>query len=244
MKLFKQQSWFYGLNQVNINNLLLCYEDDSRILGLFKNKRICWKIDLLCFDLLTRPKMPFKVMHRKEVTHSNGSYERKSRGRKLADEMGRGKKKSHDTLIDWRTGREWPLNCMAVISAWWRLNIRFQRSRGRSSVRWTIIYLSQDRTQASWVAASWRRNVVGKATPGRRGLGALMSWGLEKMMIRCRKESHHPAEWPLDLRLSIKRTRRTQRDGHNSGVKILQFMFGLQFPLTRKPWVTLFEPLQ
>ena len=32
-------------------------------------------------------------MHRKEVTHSNGSYEGKSRGRKLADEMGRGKKK-------------------------------------------------------------------------------------------------------------------------------------------------------
>ena len=31
-------------------------------------------------------------MHRKEVTHSCGSYERKSRGRKLADEMGRGKK--------------------------------------------------------------------------------------------------------------------------------------------------------
>ena len=30
-------------------------------------------------------------MHRKEVTHSGGSYERKSRGRKLADEMGRGK---------------------------------------------------------------------------------------------------------------------------------------------------------
>ena len=47
---------------------------------------------LLCFDLLTRPKMPFKVMHRKEVTHSGGSYERKLRGRKLADEMGRGKK--------------------------------------------------------------------------------------------------------------------------------------------------------
>ena len=42
--------------------------------------------------------MPFKVMHRKEVTHSNGSYERKSRGRKLADEMGRAKKNSHGTL--------------------------------------------------------------------------------------------------------------------------------------------------
>ena len=47
----------------------------------------------------TRPKMPFKVMHRKELTHSDGSYERKSHGRKLADEMGRAKK-SHDTLID------------------------------------------------------------------------------------------------------------------------------------------------
>ena len=31
-------------------------------------------------------------MHRKEVTHSDGSYERKSRGQKFADEMGRGKK--------------------------------------------------------------------------------------------------------------------------------------------------------
>ena len=60
----------------------------------------------LCFDPLTRPKMPFKVIHRKEVTHSNGSYERKSRGRKLADEIGRGKKKSHYTLIDKRIGRE------------------------------------------------------------------------------------------------------------------------------------------
>ena len=47
---------------------------------------------LLYFDLLTRPKMPFKVMHRKEVTYSNGSYERKSHGRKLADEMGRARK--------------------------------------------------------------------------------------------------------------------------------------------------------
>ena len=31
-------------------------------------------------------------MHQKEVIHSNGSYVRKSRGRKLADEMGRAKR--------------------------------------------------------------------------------------------------------------------------------------------------------
>ena len=48
-------------------------------------------------------------------------------------------KKSHDTLIDWRTGREWPLNCMTVISTWLRLNIRFKRSSGRSCGLWIII---------------------------------------------------------------------------------------------------------
>ena len=37
------------------------------------------------------------------------------------------KKKSHYTLIDWRTGREWPLNCMTVISARWRSHRLFQR---------------------------------------------------------------------------------------------------------------------
>ena len=37
-------------------------------------------------------------MHRKEVTYSNGSYKRKSRGWKLADEMGRGKN-YHGTLM-------------------------------------------------------------------------------------------------------------------------------------------------
>ena len=61
---------------------------------------------LLYFDLRPGQKCHSKVMHRKEVTHSNGIYERKSRGQKLADEMGWGKKNSHGTLIDWCTGRE------------------------------------------------------------------------------------------------------------------------------------------
>ena len=50
------------------------------------------KILMLYFDLWPSQKCHSKVMHQKEVTHSSGSYERKSRGRKLADEMGRGKK--------------------------------------------------------------------------------------------------------------------------------------------------------
>ena len=134
----------------NLNNPFSCWApfiyhsnswyDDDRYKMLIRIHRSFLKRSInimLYFDLLTRPKMPFKVMQRKEVIHSNGSYERKSRGRKLADEMRQGK--AHDALIDWCTGREWPVNCMTVISAWWRLNIRFQRSSGRSCRRWTII---------------------------------------------------------------------------------------------------------
>ena len=121
-----------------------------------KNYKWLLECIIVIFWPSTRPKMPFKVMHRKEVTHSNGSYERKSRGRKLANEMGQAKK-SHDTLIDWRTGREWSLNCMTVISAWRRSNMRFQRSSRRLSGRWTIIYLSQDRSQESRVGVGVRR---------------------------------------------------------------------------------------
>ena len=68
-----------------------------------------------CYVLTFWPgqKCHSKVMHRKEVTHSNGSYERKSRGRKLADEMGRAKKKFPWYTTEWCTGREWPLNCMS-----------------------------------------------------------------------------------------------------------------------------------
>ena len=54
---------------------------------------------------------------------------------------------------------------------------------------------SSGQSQLSGVADSWRRDVVRKATSGRRGLEALMSWGPEKMLIRYNKESQHPAEW-------------------------------------------------
>ena len=69
-------------------------------------------------------------MHQKEVTHSDGSYERKSRRRVWLTKWDK-IKKSHDTLIDWCPGREWPVNCMTVISAWWRSNMPFQRLSGR-----------------------------------------------------------------------------------------------------------------
>ena len=84
---------------------------------------------MLYIDL--RPGQPChsKVMHWKEVTHSDGSYGKKSRRRAwltIWDKL-----KSQCTVIDWCTGREWPVNCMKVISARWQLNMPFQRLSGR-----------------------------------------------------------------------------------------------------------------
>ena len=62
------------------------------------------------------------------------------------------------------------------------------------------------------------------------------------MLIRCNKESQHLAVGPKPPVEQPQRTRKTQRDSHNSGVKILQFMFGLQLPLTCNPWTTLSNP--
>ena len=69
-----------------------------------------------------------------------------------------------------------------------------------------------------------------------KGLGALMSWGSEKMLMRCSKESHDPAEWtpgpPVEHQENEKDTTLT---AIRMGIKILQFLFGFQLPLTRKP---------
>ena len=65
------------------------------------------------------------------------------------------------------------------------------------------------------------------------------------MLIRCSKESHHPAEWDSGPPVEhLENEKDTTLTAIRVGVKIFQFLFGLQLPLTRKPQVTLFEPLQ
>ena len=83
---------------------------------------------------------------------------------------------------------------------------------------------STSQGSCSRVGVGEGRDVVGKATFGRGGpREALMSWGPEKMLIRCNEESHHPAEWALGLRLSSPGEReRHNADSHNFGVKIFQ----------------------
>ena len=132
---------------------------------------------LLYFGLWPWQKCHSKVMHRKEVTHSNGSYERKSRGRKLAYEMGRGKK------FPWYT--HWLMHrkrgtCELQDSYFRLMTIKHAISKIEWAIEWTLnYYITQSRQKSRQFEFQWqlqleigqgyRRDVVGKATPGRGG---------------------------------------------------------------------------
>ena len=108
-------------------------------------------------------------MHRKEVTHSNGSYERKSRGRKLADEMGRAKK------FPWYTRRlmhRKRVTCEMHDCYFRLMSIKHSISKIEWAIEWALNYhITQSRRKSSASSSSSRsgRDVVGKTTPGRGG---------------------------------------------------------------------------
>ena len=62
------------------------------------------------------------------------------------------------------------------------------------------------------------------------------------MLIRCSKESQHPAERTPGPPVEHQENEKDNVDGHKNGSQNISVLFGLQLPLTRKPWVTLFEP--
>ena len=117
------------------------------------------------------------------------------------------------------------------------------------AIEWALNYYitqlsSSSSCSFSRVGVGGRRGVVGKATPGQRGpREPWLNWALEKMLIRCSKESQYPAEWtpgpPVEHQENEKDTTLT---AIKVGVKMLQFLFGLQLPLTRKPWITFSNP--
>ena len=108
-------------------------------------------------------------MHRKEVTHSNGSYERKSRGRKLADEMGRAKK------FPWYTHRlmhRKRVTCELHDSYFHLMTIKHSISKIEWAIVWALnYYITQSRRKASASSSSSRSGTRcgGKATPGLGG---------------------------------------------------------------------------
>ena len=116
------------------------------------------------------------------MTHSNGSYERKSRGRKLADEMGRSRK---IPMVHYRVMPRKRVTSELHDSYFRLMTIKHSISKIEWASNDYIIHLSST-SQSSWqwqgqlavelkIGRSYRRNVVGKATSGRRGLWALMS---------------------------------------------------------------------
>ena len=121
----------------------------------------------------TRPKMPFKVMHRKEVTNSNGSYERKSR--------------RWARLIIWDKVKI-PLQSDAPEESdlWtaWQLfphdddHTCHSKDRVGDRVGVELLYNSvKTEVRQLEIGQSYRRDVVGKATPGRRGSGPPIELG-------------------------------------------------------------------
>ena len=85
-------------------------------------------------------------MHRKEVTHSNGSYERKSRGQKLADEMGQGKK------FPWYTHRlthRKRVTCELHDSYFLLMTIKHAISKIEWAIEWALnYYITQSRQKS------------------------------------------------------------------------------------------------
>ena len=93
---------------------------------------------VVIFWLSPRPKNTIPRWYTGRKWHiPMASNRKRSRGRIKAYDMGQGE--GPIVPLQWCTGRELPLNCITVISAWWRLNIRFQRSSRRSCGRWVII---------------------------------------------------------------------------------------------------------
>ena len=133
----------------------------------------------LCYILTFWPgqKCHSKVMHRKEVTHSNGSYERKSCGRKLADEMGRAKK------FPWYTHRlmhRKRVTCELHDSYFRWMTIK----QSISKIEWASNdYITQlsSTSQLSCRQLETRFGRESHAKP--KGLEALMSWCPEKMLM-------------------------------------------------------------
>ena len=132
--------------------------------------------------------------------------------------------KSHGTVTDWCTGREWPVNCMTVISAWWRSNMPFQRLSGRLNY-----YISRWRQEVSQFGDRrvWREDAVEKNSIRRKGpWGPPIDFGDRRVWRQdvIEKASNQQKGGPLSFRWSSSGERERNSDGQWSGeVNMLQF---------------------
>ena len=146
-----------------------------------------------------------KVMHRKEVTHSNGSYERKSRGWKLADEMGRAKK------FPWYTHRL--MHRKRVTSELHDSYFRLMTIKHSiSKIKWPSNDYITQLSSTSQLSCRQLERRCGKENHTR-----------PKILIRCSKESQHPAGVDPRAPIEHKENKKdTMLMAIKEGVKILQ----------------------
>ena len=146
----------------------------------------------------TQPNMPFQ-RRRKWIFHWRGRVRLT-----IWDKV-----KYRGTVIDWCTGREWPVNCMTVISARWQSNLPFQGQR-----KWHIPMTSYEEIlseRLNYYIIRWRQEVSEFWRP---------VWRPDPLVTRCGRESQHPAEWAF--RPPVEQYWRTEKnaDGHKSGGSI------------------------
>ena len=97
----------------------------------------------------------------------------------------------HGTVTNRCTGREWPVNCMTVISARWRSNMPFQR-RGKCIFRcpvmgryWVGVWLLYNSVKTGsqlvfWRSERWRNDAVEKTAPSREQGPRVSGWAALK----------------------------------------------------------------
>ena len=106
------------------------------------------------------------------------------------------------------------------------MTIKHSISKITGAIKWAFnYYIAQSRQKSSSrVGVEIDEMWQGKPHPVEGTLGNPDGvWGPEKLLIRCSKESLHPAEWTPGLRLSSPGEReRHNADCNNFGVKISQ----------------------
>ena len=213
---------------------------------------------VLYIDLRPGQTCHSNVMHRKEVTYSDGSYEKKLRKRAWL-------KKWDKVKISWYTQRlmhRKRVTCELHDSYFRLMAIK----NAIPKIVWAIELLYNSvKTGSQWVGdqRNWRKMWLRKPPPSRKGpRDPRLSWRADELESRCGRESHHPAEgalgtpewvWRLvgekmleweyvperlgpQLSSPRERDRHTVMSGGAGEVNVWQSLFSLQPPLTRKPF--------
>ena len=152
-----------------------------------------------------------KVMHRKEVTHSDGSYEKKSCWRAWL-------KRWDKVKIPWYTHR------------------LMHRKRVTCELHDNYFHLMTIKHAIPKILSGRLNYYITRYRQEVSEFGDKTSWWEDVGMRTCPKEARPPSP-----RLSSpgERERHTAMSGGAGKVNMLQSLFSLQLPLTVKPWVTL-----